>query len=154
VHHKNTWYLDGWCHRTEGLRRFSLHAIEVAAAIDQRAKDIGLKAVVAELDGGYGVFAGKHPHLATLRLSADAAQWVTREEWHPLQKGVWGDDGSSLLTLPYTDLKELAMHVLRHADQVQITEDNGPLAELVASGILALCAGAKPPTVGYQKARH
>lgn len=153
VHYKSTWYLDAWCHTRERLLRFAMDAIEEAKALDQRAKDVALKTVEAELDGGYGVFAGKHPHVATLRFSADAAQWVAREEWHPLQKGVWCDDGSYLLTLPYTDPKELAMDVLRHADQVQITEDNGPLAELVASRIRALCASTNPNVAGQQKAR-
>jgi len=153
VHYKSTWYLDAWCHSRERLLRFAMDAIEEAKALDQRAKDVALKTVEAELDGGYGVFAGKHPHVATLRFSADAAQWVAREEWHPLQKGQWGDDGSYLLTLPYTDPKELAMDVLRHAEQVQITEDNGPLADLVTSRIRALCATVKLAAAGEQKAR-
>jgi predicted DNA-binding transcriptional regulator YafY len=139
VHYRNTWYLDAWCHTRERLLRFAMDAIQEAEGLDQRAKDVSLKTVEAELDGGYGAFAGKHPHVATLRFSAESAQWVAREEWHPQQNGRWSEDGSYLLTLPYTDPKELAMDVLRHADQVQIIEDSGSLAELVASKIRALC---------------
>jgi predicted DNA-binding transcriptional regulator YafY len=153
VHYKSTWYLDAWCHTRERLLRFALDAMEQASALDLRAKDVAIKTVEAELDGGYGVFAGKHPYTATLRFSADAAQWVAREEWHPLQKGVWGDDGSYLLTLPYTDPKELAMDVLRHADQMQISEDNGPLAELVSSRIRALCVKVGPAIAGQHQTR-
>jgi predicted DNA-binding transcriptional regulator YafY len=153
VHYKSTWYLDAWCHTREKLLRFAMDAIEEAKSLDHRAKDLALKTVEAELDGGYGVFAGKHPHLATLRFSAEAAQWVSREAWHPLQQGQWSPDGSYLLTLPYTDPKELAMDVLRHADQVQITEDNGPLAELVRGRIRALCAGLEPGGDGRPTAR-
>jgi predicted DNA-binding transcriptional regulator YafY len=153
VHYKSTWYLDAWCHTRDRLLRFAMDAIEEAKALDHRAKDLALKTVEAELDGGYGVFAGKRPHLATLRFSAEAAQWVSREEWHPLQQGRWSADGSYLLTLPYTDPKELAMDVLRHADQVQITEDDGPLAELVRGRIRALCASVEPRADGQPEAR-
>lgn len=142
VHYKNTWYLDAWCHKRSRLLRFAMDAIQQASTLDQRAKDVSLKTVESELDGGYGAFAGKRAHSATLRFSADAAQWVAREEWHPRQAGQWCDDGCYLLTVPYTDPKELAMDVLRHADQVEVTQDNGPLAELVRTKIHALCARA------------
>ena len=153
VHYKSTWYLDAWCHTRERLLRFAMDAIEEAKVLDQRARDVALKTVETELDGGYGVFAGKHPHVATLRFSADAAQWVAREEWHPRQKGRWGDDGSYLLTLPYTDPKELAMDVLRHADQVRIVQDNGPLSELLMTKVRALCKSTKSASAEYPERR-
>ena len=30
VHYRNTWYLDAWCHKSDGLRRFALDAMEAA----------------------------------------------------------------------------------------------------------------------------
>jgi hypothetical protein len=56
--------------------RFALDAMEQASALDLRAKDVAIKTVEAELDGGHGVFAGKHPYKAMLRFSADAARCV------------------------------------------------------------------------------
>ena len=49
-----------------------------------------------------------------------AAQWASREEWHPAQQGRWLDDGRYELRLPYVDDTELVMDVLRQGDQVQV----------------------------------
>jgi predicted DNA-binding transcriptional regulator YafY len=131
VHYRNTWYLDAWCHRTEGLRRFSLDAIRSAALLDQRARDVAIRAVETEFDGGYGIFAGAKVQWAVLRFTPEAAQWVASEQWHPEQQAKVEDDGSLTLRVPYADATELAMDVLRHGEQVRVL---GPpaLVQLVA----------------------
>ena len=123
VHYRSTWYLDGWCHRAEALRRFALDAIEHAELLNQRAKDVAMKTVEAELDGGYGIFSGKALRSAMLVFDADAAQWVANETWHPDQQGRWLDDGRYELRLPYAEGTELAMDVLRYAGQVEVAGD-------------------------------
>ena len=70
IHYRNTWYLDAWCHNSDGLRRFALDAVRSAKVLDQRAKDVAMKTVQAELDGGYGIFSGKALQQATLRFNA------------------------------------------------------------------------------------
>lgn len=120
VHYRNTWYVDAWCHRSEGLRRFALDAIEEAALLDARTKDVPLKQVEAEMDGGYGIYAGAKPHWARLAFSADAARWVRHEEWHPAQRGKTEPDGSYCLEVPYTDATELVMDLLRFGPDVKI----------------------------------
>jgi hypothetical protein len=93
--------------------------------LDARAKDVPLKQVEAEMDGGYGIYAGAKTNWVTLAFSAQAARWVSREEWHPVQRSKWLDEGRFQLEIPYTDPNELAMDILRHADQVSITADTG-----------------------------
>ena len=122
VHHRNTWYADAWCHRSEGLRRFALDAIEDASLLDARAKEVSLKQVEAEMDGGYGVYAGSKRRWATLVFQPQAAQWVSREEWHPDQSARWLADGRYELRVPFADLTEIAVDVMRHSDQVEVTE--------------------------------
>lgn len=131
VHYRNTWYLDAWCHTREKLLRFALDAIEHAETLDARAKDVPLKHVEAEMDGGYGIYAGAKPSWVTLAFSPQAAQWVSREEWHPDQRGKWLEDGWFQLEVPYTDANELAMDILRHADQVSIIADTGTIKATV-----------------------
>lgn len=131
VHYRNTWYLDAWCHTRERLLRFALDAIEDAAVTPDKALDMPLKRVQDEMDSGYGVFAGSHAHWATLVFSAQAARWVGGEQWHPLQRSRWLDDGRYQLELPYADPTELAMDVMRHADEVDIVADTGRLAATV-----------------------
>lgn len=120
VHYRNTWYLDAWCHRREQLLRFALDAVQEARVLDVRAKDVALRQVQAEMDTGYGIFAGGTPREALLRFSPQVAPWISREEWHPGQQGRLLADGSWELRLPYVDETELVMDLLRQGAQVQV----------------------------------
>jgi predicted DNA-binding transcriptional regulator YafY len=120
VHWRNTWYLDAWCHASDSLRRFALDAIREADVAPQRAKDVSIKAIEAELDAGYGAFSGGKVQWATLDFTPEAAQWVRHEQWHPQQEAKLHGDGSLTLRLPYTDATELAMDILRHGEQVRV----------------------------------
>lgn len=120
VHYRNTWYLDAWCHQSEGLRRFALDAVEAAEATQEKARAVAVKQLESELDQGYGIFAGATTQWAQLVFSAEAAQWVAREEWHPAQRSRWLDDGRWELEVPYVEATELLMDLLRHAGQVQV----------------------------------
>jgi predicted DNA-binding transcriptional regulator YafY len=131
THYRNTWYLDAWCHRSKGLRRFALDAVRDAAVLAQPALDVPLATVKAELDGGYGVFAGKRLKWAMLRFSAEAALWVATEQWHAQQTLRWLPDGRLELRLPYADSTELSMDILRHGDQVHVLAPRA-LAQQVA----------------------
>lgn len=130
THYRNTWYLDAWCHRSDGLRRFALDAVREAVPLVQRAKEVPMATVKAELDGGYGVFAGRRLKWATLRFDAEAAQWVGTEQWHPRQQRRHLPDGSLELRLPYADPTELVMDVLRHGEQVQVLAPKELAAEV------------------------
>ena len=122
VHYRNTWYLDAWCHRVDALRRFALDAIEEAALLEQPADEVATQQVEAAMDAGYGIYAGGVRQWAVLRFSAQAAQWASREEWHPEQQGRWLPDGGYEMRLPYVDDTELLMDVLRQGAQVRVIE--------------------------------
>jgi predicted DNA-binding transcriptional regulator YafY len=120
VHYRNTWYLDAWCHRVDALRRFALDAVEQAQVLDTKARAVAMKRVEEAMDGGYGIYAGGEPRWAVLLFNAQAAQWASREEWHPEQQGRWLGDGSYEMRLPYVDDTELVMDVLRQGEQVRV----------------------------------
>ena len=120
VHYRSTWYLDAWCHTRERLLRFALDAIEGAEVLDQKAKEVPLKQVQAEMDGGYGIYAGGQRQWATLVFEPQAAQWVSKEEWHPEQQTHWLEGGGYELAVPYTEETEILMDILRHGDQVRV----------------------------------
>jgi predicted DNA-binding transcriptional regulator YafY len=122
VYWRNTWYLDAWCHTSDALRRFALDAIRSATLLTQRAKDVPLKTIEAALDAGYGAFSGAQVQWASLRFTAEAAQWVQHEQWHPQQRAALHEDGTLSLRLPYADATELAMDILRHGEQVEVLE--------------------------------
>ena len=125
VHYRNTWYLDAWCHTRERLLRFALDAIDEASLGDAKAKEVALRQVETEMDGGYGIYAGGRRHWAKLVFDARAAQWVSREEWHPEQKGRWLNGGEYEMTVPYVAETEIVMDVLRHGEQVKVLAPEG-----------------------------
>jgi len=147
VHYRHTWYLDAWCHRVDALRRFALDAIEQASVLPARAREVPLKQVAAAMDAGYGIFAGGAAatvHWALLRFDAESALWASHEEWHPEQRGVWQDDGSYELKLPYVDDTELVMDILRQGPQLQVL---GPPALVNRVRKALAAAGARYATL-------
>jgi len=132
VNYRNTWYLDAWCHASDGLRRFALDAVREARPLDTKARHVAVKDLEAELDAGYGIYGGRGAKLtwATLRFSPEAAQWVSHEEWHAAQKSRWLDDGRYELQVPYSDPTELAMDILRHGDSVEVVGDKALVASI------------------------
>ncbi len=140
VNYRNTWYLDAWCHSSEGLRRFALDAMRAARALDSKARNVAVRDLEAALDSGYGIYGGGTAKVqwATLVFNEDAAQWVANEEWHPQQKARWLGDGRYELQVPYGEATELAMDILRHGDSVLVTGDKALAARIRASLASAL----------------
>jgi predicted DNA-binding transcriptional regulator YafY len=132
VNYRNTWYLDAWCHASDGLRRFALDAVQEAKALDAKARHVAVKDLEAELDAGYGIYGGGGARVmwAVLRFSAEAAQWVANEDWHAEQKARWLPDGRYELQVPYADPTELAMDILRHGDSVEVVGDRALVASI------------------------
>jgi len=132
VNYRGTWYLDAWCHASDGLRRFALDAVRDARALDAKARSVPVRELETALDAGYGIYGGgdRRVRWATLVFDADAAQWVAAEEWHPQQKGRWLDDDRYELQVPYSDPTELVMDVLRHGDSVVVEGDKALAATL------------------------
>lgn len=143
VNYKGNWYLDAWCHTSDGIRMFSLDSIASAKLTEQKAKEVSLKTVDEELGGGYGIYRGKELQWATLVFNAEAAKWVRAEVWHEKQEGRELEDGRYELRVPYSEASELEMEILRHGENVVVT---GPpklrsrIAERVAaaSGLYSL----------------
>ena len=122
IHYRGNWYLGAWCHKQEAMRSFSMDAIQQASVLSKAIKSIAKK----ELDGfvgqGYGIFAGSRVQWAKLKFSAERARWVSRELWHPLQKATPQENGGLLLEVPFTDIRELSMDVLRQGRHVEVLE--------------------------------
>ena len=141
VNYRATWYLDAWCHASDGLRRFALDAVRGATLLEPKAKNVAVRDLEAELDAGYGIYGGAGARLkwATLVFAAEAALWVANEEWHAQQKSKWLPDGRYELQVPYSDPTELMMDILRHGDSVTVAGDKG-LAAAVARRLRSAAA--------------
>jgi len=122
IYYRGTWYLDGWCHTNNDLRRFALDAMSDVSPCEMKAKEIAITTVANALDGGYGIYAGSAANWARLVFSARAAQWVSREQWHPDQQLITLPDGRVEMRLPYAEATELRMDILRHGPEVEVLE--------------------------------
>ena len=71
---------------------------------------------------GYGIFSGGEVQWARLRFTEERARWVAHETWHPKQQISWLPDGRMEMRLPFTDLRELTLDVLRHGSHVEALE--------------------------------
>lgn len=148
VHYRSTWYLDAWCHRVDGLRRFALDAVEDAHLLDAPARELPLAEVQAAMDAGYGVFAGveRERRWAVLHFDETAAQWAAREQWHPAQQGRALPGGAYELRVPYVEDTELVMDILRQGDQVRVVAP-ASLQRTVRARLHAAARLYEPPAV-------
>lgn len=140
LHYRGNWYLVAWCHLRKGLRSFAMDAIEHAAATASAARELPKKQVDEFIGQGYGIFSGSEVRWATIRFSAERARWVARERWHTQQHSSVDADGALVLRVPFTDIRELSMDILRHGRHAQVVEP-AELREWVSAELAAALGG-------------
>ena len=118
--YRNSWYLDAWCHKAEGLRSFALERIREQTVLDEDAKEVENSVLSAHFDQSYGIFSGPADNTAELRFTPEMARWIAEENWHPDQEGRFEDDGSWLLKVPFSSSRELVMDILRYGAEVEV----------------------------------
>ena len=120
VYYKENWYLIGWCHKAEGLRMFALDSIEDASILKNGAKAVPKKELEELMGRDFGIYSGKNRQLAKLLFTPRQAPWVRSETWHADQEGEATEDGGYLLTIPYSDQRELILEVMRYGPDVRV----------------------------------
>jgi predicted DNA-binding transcriptional regulator YafY len=120
VYYRDNWYLDAWCHLRRALRTFSVDAIASAVVLGKRAREIKDATLDEHLGAGFGIFSGRRTHTAVLRFSPLRARWVSRETWHSEQDGNFELDGAYVLSVPYSDARELVMDILKYGPDVEV----------------------------------
>lgn len=120
IHYRDNWYLDAWCHERDALRSFALDCIRQTKLIDKVAKRVSDDKLNQHYGDAYGIFSGKATHTAVLRFTAEAARWVSKEQWHPRQSGQFELNGSYTLEVPYSDTRELIMDIMKYGANVEV----------------------------------
>jgi len=136
AYYRDNWYLDAWCHLRKGLRTFSVDVISEATVLSKRAREITERTLDETLGAGFGIFSGKNTQTAVLRFSALRARWVARETWHSDQDGHFELDGAYLLTVPYSDPRELVMDIMKYGSDVEVLAP-ASLRDMVARELAA-----------------
>lgn len=119
VHYRENWYVDAWCHLRSELRTFSIARIGAAEILKTKSQTIDKDTLRAHFSSSFGIFAGEATHTARLRFSREIAREIALQEWHPQQQGEW-DGKDYLLSIPYSDDRELIQDLLRHTPHVYV----------------------------------
>ncbi|GAA4354697.1 helix-turn-helix transcriptional regulator [Angustibacter luteus] len=108
LHVDGRWYLEGWCHRAEGVRLFRLDRVVSARILDVDGTPPA-EAQGRDLDGD--LFApGPDDHVVTLALRP-SARWVV--DYYPVDRVTETSDGDLVVTLRTGDLAWLRQLALR-----------------------------------------
>ncbi len=129
--YRNSWYLDAWCHKADGLRSFALERISGQRLLDNDAKEVSTKVLATHFDSAYGIFSGPAEHIAKLRFTAEMSRWIAEEQWHPDQKGSYDQQGCWGMQVPFSSPRELVMDIMRYGPEVEV-ESPGFLRDAVA----------------------
>jgi len=120
LHYRGNWYLIAWCHMRKAVRSFAMDAIKRTTTTNTAAKELPKKAIEQFVGKGYGIFSGEDVQWATLRFSPERARWVARETWHPQQECSVDSEGFLVMRVPFTDIRELSMDILRHGRHAEV----------------------------------
>ncbi len=120
VYYRDNWYLDAWCHRRQALRTFSVDAIRHANLRAEPAISVDVNELNDHVMHGYGIFSGAVIGHAKLQFSKHISTRVSRENWHPQQAFGWTDQDEYVLTIPYSDPRELIRDILRYGNDVEV----------------------------------
>lgn len=131
IHYRDNWYLDAWDELRGALRTFSVDRILGATEQPDSAINVSERELDDHFESSYGIFSGKANKTAVLRFSAERARWVADERWHPEQIGQFQKDGTYELRIPYRELHELLMDILRHGAHVEVVSPDSLRAAVV-----------------------
>lgn len=120
IYYRDNWYLDAFCHLRDDLRSFAVDAIKNAKLLEKPAVTLGDTALQDFFEQSYGIFNGTPKHVAKLRFTPFRSQWVSKEVWHPNQRGQYLPDGSYELDIPYGEDQELIQDILKNGNDVEV----------------------------------
>ncbi|MDQ1482778.1 MAG: proteasome accessory factor [Actinomycetota bacterium] len=111
------WYLEGWCHRAEGVRLFRLDRIEALSVLDE---DGAPPAAAEPRDLDAGVFTpGAKDQLVKLELGPGAV-WVS--DYYPTESVEPTSGGGAVVTLRTADTAWLRRLMWRLGSQATVLE--------------------------------
>lgn len=122
VHYRDNWYVDAWCHQRDALRSFSVDAINDCRTLEEVALSVPGAELQLMMESSYGIFRGRPKAWARMRFSPQRARWVSREIWHPQQRGHVEPDGHYVLEVPYADERELLGDILRFGADLEVLQ--------------------------------
>lgn len=119
VFYQDNWYLQAFCHKRKALRSFMISRMMQSEMLNDAITNVSKRDQLAHYRQSYGIFAGQVSHQAKLRFLPRVAREVANQSWHQDQQGEW-QGKNYLLTLPYSDDRELLRDILSYGKDVQV----------------------------------
>ncbi len=132
-------YLEGWCHRAEGVRLFRLDRIVGLSVLDEAASP---PADARPRDLSAGLFQPGEDALVAILDLAVSARWVA--EYHPVESQTETGDGGLRVRMRVGDPAWLESLVLRASGGVRVVEPAELAERVTATARAALDAYAVP----------
>lgn len=123
------WFLVGYCHQREAVRMFATQRVRALKTLNQRFEYPEDFSLGEYLEGSYRSVRGAgRLWRVSLRFSSVLAGRVREKVWHASQRFEECSDGSLLLYLQVTDLRELRRQILWWGSGCRVIEP----AQLIA----------------------
>ncbi len=120
IYYRDNWYLIAWCHLRQALRTFLVSSVQNSQITKEPAHEVAVEQLDQHVKPGYGIFSGQVRAKATLKFSLQISARVSRETWHPEQTCYWTEEQHYVLTVPYSDNRELIRDILRYGADVEV----------------------------------
>lgn len=122
IRYKDNWYLDAWCHTSEGLRIFSIDAVSRIRYHNRKYYSPGKEHIRRVYATSFGIFSGEPDSIAVIQFTGIAARYAEREKWHPRQKLKRLKNGAVQLEIPYNMPHELIKEILSWGEEAKVLE--------------------------------
>jgi len=120
IRYRDNWYIDAWCHLRSGLRTFAIDRILSCKICKGEFKIVNQEILEKYFGAAFGIFTGPPRATAEIVFKGDAAEEVSKQQWHPLQESSTNNDGTYTLKIPYSDSRELIMDILKWGDLAEV----------------------------------
>lgn len=120
-YHQGAWYVIAYCRLRGDIRIFALDRIRDLKQTQRHFTKVKGFSINEYFKSALGIEHGEKPKKVTIRFDPHQARWIRERCWHPSQKLEFKDDGSLLLTMTVSSLKEVKRWVLgfgRHAEVI------------------------------------
>ncbi len=131
---------------SERLRNWKLDRFRHATALDEYFKPDPNIELSKHLGKSIGIFSGEDPTLVQIRLGQRAAGYVREDPWHPEQKLVLQEDGSTMMTIPASHPREVLPKVLSLGADAEVVSPP-VFREAVADAVLKMAASYSASSV-------
>ncbi|MDD2574052.1 MAG: transcriptional regulator [Bacillota bacterium] len=142
-YHQGAWYLIGYCNLRKAMRIFALDRI-----LDLKNTEdpfVFLKGFVLEdyLSSALGIETGDKPQEVVIRFDRDQARWICERCWHHTQRIEPQADGSVILRITVSGLREVKRWVLGFGGHAEVLYPEKLRKELAkeAEGMLNIYTG-------------